>query len=333
MLDFLTGFLLGIVFAIGLLVFGIYKLLLKEGEAQRPQLPNHASLSQMQYGKYIKHSIQKYTVDESRVDVETCSWINTIAAAVCVEALSSRVLVENLSIKLHEILNKPEDKPDILGKIVVSDINLGTSLPKIDGIKVVSRSSDDTLNAEVHLQYNGGASFTISTELWMNWPTPKFAALPVSLHASFDHFEGALMTSCYFSSPSRSRFTVFFQKPPIVQLRIGSTIGHSAKLVNVAQISALIENQLHKFVNTELVYPGGFEIEVVDGAVSAVRKLSDAIPATLSPPLSPTLAPLSPTLGAAQYAKITEKGERYAAAPRYPGDLSRRSFSVSAGES
>jgi hypothetical protein len=24
----------------------------------------------------------------------------------------------------------------------------------------------------------------------MNWPTPKFAALPISLHASFDHFDG-----------------------------------------------------------------------------------------------------------------------------------------------
>ena len=45
-------------------------------------------------------------------------------------------------------------------------------------------------HAEVGLRYTGGASFTISTELWMNWPTPKFAALPVSLHASFDHFEG-----------------------------------------------------------------------------------------------------------------------------------------------
>jgi len=317
MLDFLTGFLLGIVFAIGLTVFGIYKLLLREGDARSHSLPSHPSFSQMQYSKYIKHSIQKYT-DETHVNMETCSWINTILASLCVEALSSPTLVENLNKKLHEILNKPEDKPDMLGKIVVSDLNMGSSLPVIEGIRVVSRASDDTLNTEVKLQYNGGASFTISTELWMNWPTPKFASLPVSLHASFDHFEGTLLASCFFHTSTKSRFNIFFQSPPAIKLRIGSTIGHSAKLVNVAQISTLLENQIYKFVNTELVAPGGFEVEVDGGKVAAVRKLSDSP----SLPSSPYLAPKV----------ITEKGERTQVHHR-PHDLSKRSFSVSSGES
>jgi len=250
--------------------------------------------------------------------MESCSWINTIAASLCVEALSSPVLVESLTRKLHEILNKPEDKPDILGKIVVSDLNMGSGLPLIEGIRVISRASDDTLNAEVMLQYTGGASFTISTELWMNWPTPKFASLPVSLHASFDHFEGTLSASCFFHSSTKSRFAVFFQSPPAIKLRIGSTIGHSAKLVNVAQISNLLENQIYKFVNSELVAPGGFEVEVDGGKVSAVRKLSD----TPSLPSSPYLAPKV----------ITEKGESPQVHHR-THDLSKRSFSVSAGES
>jgi len=153
MFDFLTGFLLGIIFTVAATVFGIYKLLLRHGnDRSNRQLPTYPSLSQIQHSKHVKHSISKY-IAETEANIESCAWINTIAASLCVEALSSPVLVESLHKKLHEILNKPEDKPDVLGKIVISDINMGTGLPLVDGIRVLSRAHDDTLNAEVALRY------------------------------------------------------------------------------------------------------------------------------------------------------------------------------------
>jgi len=327
MFDFLTGFLLGIIFAVAATVFGVYKLLLRFGDGH--QLPSHASLSQIQFNslKHLKHSIPKHTLDETDVNIETCLWLNTIAATLCVEALSSPVLVESLHKKLHDILNKPEDKPDMLGKIVISDINMGTGLPLVDGIRVLSRAHDDSLHAEIGLRYNGGASFTISTELWMNWPTPKFAALPVSLHASFDHFEGTLTASCHYRSSTATRFLVYFRTPPVFRLRIGSTIGHATKLVNVLQISSLLENMIYSFVNKELVYPNGYEVELEEGQVVSVRKLAQGGPAqVLAKPASTQV--LAKSASAQALAKtITERGE-----PRHHGDLSRRSFVVSADE-
>lgn len=274
MFDFLTGFLLGIIFTFGALFYGIYKLLLRLNDnGSNPKSP----VSHLQYNPIssVKHAIPKYT-SEDDVTVETCAWLNTIATVVCVEALSSPVLIEKLNQKLHEILNKPEDKPDALGDIVISDINMGNGLPSIDGIRVLSRAGDDSLHAEVGLRYDGGASFTISTELWMNWPTPKFAALPVSLNASFDHFAGTLTSSIYWRSTTSFRLIVFFRVAPTFQLRIGSTIGHATKLVNVLQISSLLENVIYSFVNKELVFPNGFEIEVENGHVVCVRKLASA---------------------------------------------------------
>jgi len=315
MFDFLTGFLLGIIFTFAATLFGIYKLLLRIGDGTG----NPAPLPHLQYNpvQNVKHAIPKH-VHHSDIDhdvnIESCAWLNTVAAAICVEALSSPLLVESVHKKLHEILNKPEDKPDVLGNIVISDINMGTGLPLIDGVRVLTRSTDDSLHAEVGIRYTGGASFTISTELWMNWPTPKFAALPVSLHASFDHFAGTLTTSCYWRSSSSMRLLVFFRAPPDFQLRIGSTIGHSTKLVNVNQVSTLLENMIYSFVNKELVFPNGFEIDVEDGKVVCVRKL-------------------------ASVRTITEKGENPAQKAGEAqktrkdagtGDLSRRGFTVTA---
>jgi hypothetical protein len=76
MFDFLTGFLLGIIFTIGMTVFGIYKLLLRQGgEEERghhQRLPHYPSLSQAQFSRYIKHAIPKHTVDETEV---VCEWV------------------------------------------------------------------------------------------------------------------------------------------------------------------------------------------------------------------------------------------------------------------
>jgi len=336
MFDFLTGFLLGIVFTVGVMVFGIYKLLLRQGgDRSSRQLPSYPSLTQLQHTKHVKHSIPKYTIDETEMfettrnygyfantdqNIESCAWLNTIAANLCVEALKSPALVESLHKNLHDILNKPEDKPDILGKIVVSDINMGTGLPQISGIRVLSRAHDDALHADVSLHYDGGASFTISTELWVNWPSPKFASLPVSLHASFDSFDGTLTASCHFPSSNKTRVTLYFLTPPKLQLRIGSTIGHTTKLVNVLQISNLLENMIYSFVNKELVAPNGFEVELEDGKVSVVRKLT-------SIPTPSAMAAIT------EKGEKADKGERDGKSGLSGGDLSRRSFSVSASAS
>jgi len=325
MFDFLTGFLLGIIFTIGMTVFGIYKLLLRQGSEDRSsnsrQLPHYPSLSQMQFSKYVKHSIPKYTADETEANIESCAWLNTIAASLCVEALSSPVLVESLHKKLHDILNKSEDKPDVLGKIVISDINMGTGLPTVDGIRVLSRAHDDSLNAEIALRYTGGASFTISTELWVNWPTPKFASLPVSLHASFDHFEGTLTAVCRWYSSNKQRVALYFRTPPTFQLRIGSTIGHTTKLVNVLQVSTMLENMIYSFVNKELVAPNGFELELEEGKVTSVRKLG-ASPSASMPKIT--------AAGEKKEAKEAAMGVKVGDNGKHGGDLSRRSFSVSA---
>jgi len=234
----------------------------------------------------VKHSINKHALvdefgnavfgdeEQKSQNIESCAWLNTIAATLCVEALSSPALVESLHKKLHEILNKPDDKPDVLGKIVVTDINMGTGLPIVEGIRVLPRTHDEALNAEILLCYTGGASFTISTELWVNWPAPKFASLPISLHASFDHFEGTLTASCHWRSNNKSRIHLYFTSPPTFKLPIGSTIGHATKLVNVLQVSNLLEGMISSFVHKELVAPSGFEIEMDGGKIVSVKKLS-----------------------------------------------------------
>lgn len=343
MFDFLTGFLLGIIFTFVATAFGVYKLLLRLNEANNnnnissppslSDIPSQSSLPHLQYNpiQNIKHSISKYSLDDE-VNVETCMWINTLAAAVCVEALSSPMLVETVHKKLHDILNKPEDKPDALGNIVISDINMGAGLPLIDGIRVLSRSGDDSLHAEIGVRYTGGASFTISTELWMNWPTPKFAALPISLHASFDHFAGTLTASCYWRSSTSFRVLIFFRAPPTFQLRIGSTIGHSTKLVNVLQVSSLLENTIYAYVNKEFVFPNGFEIEVEEGKIVCVRKLASVRTITEKGERmqsSPTLNKETVT-NAVVADKETRTNKDTTSDVRFlTGDLSRRSFSVS----
>jgi len=294
MMDFFTGFLFGVVVTLGVTMFGIYKLFLRQGDEKPKTMTSNS--------RYIRHAINKHALDGSDVPVETCGWVNTILTSLCVEVLSSPILLDNMHKKLHEILN-PADKPDTLGKIVVSDINMGTGIPSIDGVRVLSREKDDSLNAEVFLRYDGGASFSISTELWVNWPVPKFASLPVHLHVSFEHFEGTLAVSSNWRTSNHTHFTLHFPVSPKLNIKIGSTIGHSTKLVNVMQVSKFLEDMIYSFVNKELVAPSGFEVDLDGGKVSSVRKVN--------------------SFSVRNLPKITEKGEKVFE------DLSKRSFSVS----
>jgi len=266
MFDFLTGFLLGIIFAIAVISFGVYKLLLRSDEERDP------------YPAFnFKHTINQYSMKEQ--GTETCAWLNMIVKRLCVEALSSPVLLETLNSKLHEVLNGPE-KREVLGKIIVSDMNLGSNLPTVDGIRVFPQAHDDSLHAEISLGYMGGASFTISTDLWANLPTSKFACLPVSLHVVFEQFKGTLKVSCHWLTANRAVLLVYFSSPPVYKLPIGSTIGHDAKLVNVSKVSQVLQGVIQSFVHKELVAPNGLEIELLNGKVVTAKKRTDVVAAS-----------------------------------------------------
>jgi len=247
----LLGFLLGVVCTIIFLCAAVYFLWLRKVEQQ--QSPVHQT--------HWKHAIPSLP-HAMKPEIETCLWLNAVMTRVCSQALSSQQWMEACHDKLHEMLNNQEEKSDLLGDILITEINIGSRLPHINGIKLITAASADEMHALVDISYKGEASFVIQSEFWLNWPQKRFACLPFSLHVSLENFSGKLA----FMHPSGTKpCTLFFLKTPEYTLKIGSIIGHNTKLVNAAKVSKVIQHMVKKLINQELVAPNGLCFSLHNG--------------------------------------------------------------------
>jgi len=60
-------------------------------------------------------------------------------------------------------------------------------------------------------------------------------------------------------------FTLAFQTLPQFHLKIGSSIGHSTKLVNVIKVSDFLQHIIRQTLNNELVGPNGIRFTLENG--------------------------------------------------------------------
>jgi hypothetical protein len=112
------------------------------------------------------------------------------------------------------------------------------------------------------VSYNGGASVTISTAIYINWPTPKFATVPLVAFVKLEHLEGKLQV--YGARELFSRISASFDCIPKLEFSVNLTIGEKKYELSslFPQIKAFIINALKKIIWKNTVAPNKFSFSL-----------------------------------------------------------------------
>ncbi|CAJ0762973.1 3640_t:CDS:10 [Entrophospora sp. SA101] len=208
--------------------------------------------------------------------------------------------------------NTINNKPSFIGDIEISDLDFGTIPPLIEVIDItdpfpefylsdsattvevesgtdsVESQSLNTTDTQIHvaISYKGDMKMTITTELFMNYPSMRFMSLPIRLNVTGFEFSATAVVAFF---KNRVNFCFLESKnpeeSPLKDVHIESEIGDKEKQVlkNVGKLEKFIVNQLRKLIEED--FPptkiknepvGVIEVGVI---VNNVDKLSREFPA------------------------------------------------------
>jgi maintenance of morphology protein 1 len=132
---------------------------------------------------------------------ESLDWFNVLVAQTIAQ-LRADAQHEGAILKtLTDVLNGPQ-RPDFLGEIKVTEINLGEEYPIFSNCRIIpveerdAVAGDSRLQARLDVDLSDGITLGVETKLVLNYPKPNSAVLPVALAVSVERFSG---TVCFFA--------------------------------------------------------------------------------------------------------------------------------------
>ncbi|CAH1763611.1 2464_t:CDS:2 [Entrophospora sp. SA101] len=187
--------------------------------------------------------------------------------------------------------NTINNKPSFIGDIEISDLDFGTIPPLIEVIDItdpfpefylsdsattvevesgtdsVESQSLNTTDTQIHvaISYKGDMKMTITTELFMNYPSMRFMSLPIRLNVTGFEFSATAVVAFF---KNRVNFCFLESKnpeeSPLKDVHIESEIGDKEKQVlkNVGKLEKFIVNQLRKLIEEDFVFPSYHSIDL-----------------------------------------------------------------------
>lgn len=222
---------------------------------------------------------------------ESLDWFNVLIAQTIAQLRADARQDDAVLTSLTNILNGPT-RPDWLGEIRVTEIELGDEFPIFSNCRVIpvedgglglgspnkseSSSNEGRLQARMDVDLSDVITLGIETTLMLNWPRPKVAVLPVALAVSVVRFSGTLSLSFIPSAqppasatmepnnsnsnsnstshtPTTLAFT--FLDDYRLDLSVRSLLGSRSRLQDVPKIAQLIESRLHTWFDERCVEP------------------------------------------------------------------------------
>lgn len=212
---------------------------------------------------------------------ESLDWFNVLIAQTIAQFRSDAVDDDAILTSLTGALNGSQ-KPDYLGEVKVTEINLGEEFPilsncrvhpidnKHAGIHGAIDGLEPALQARMDVDLSDFITLGIDTKLLLNYPRPLTAVLPVALSVSIVRFSGTLSISFLPSSSSSPEMPSSPQQPASttpttlafsflpdyrLDLSIRSLVGSRSRLQDVPKIAELVEQRLHQWIDERCVEP------------------------------------------------------------------------------
>jgi len=146
-------------------------------------------------------------------------------------------------------------RPDSIGPINIEQIDLGKEMIKIKEIFMESTHNENEVIGEAQITYSGGASLTLSTEFYVNFPRWHFAVIPVNAKVVVKSLSGRIMV--YGPPEIWSRFSLSFLELPQCDFDVRLTVGskHKYDVSKFGLVSDFIVSNLKKILWKNTVIP------------------------------------------------------------------------------
>ncbi|KAG0150181.1 hypothetical protein CROQUDRAFT_88213 [Cronartium quercuum f. sp. fusiforme G11] len=225
----------------------------------------------------VPELLSKLSYDLSTHPPETADWLNVLVAQAIVayRSLVHGELDEGSSLKgekakqmVEEALNVGRDsEPGFISVdyITVTEVDFGDQFPLCSNARV--RPADETgrMRIEVDVDYADHVTLAIETKVVINFPTSRFAVLPVSLGLTLNQISATIMAEIPpvaiplsvnedSSTPSPA---ILLSLDPDFTLSMSTTslLGARAKLEDIPKVEQLILGRLRGWIVDNLVWP------------------------------------------------------------------------------
>ena len=112
---------------------------------------------------------------------------------------------------------------------------------------------------EEYVEIDAHCEFVLCVcRLWINWPRPKCAFVPVSIRLEVSELCGGIRFGV-----RRGMSFMSFMKEPYTRFSVQSEVGDQYKLKNVPKLSSIIVNKLKQHIRKKMVYPNCFKFRLI----------------------------------------------------------------------
>ncbi|KAE9985336.1 hypothetical protein EG328_007589 [Venturia inaequalis] len=202
---------------------------------------------------------------------ESLDWFNVLVAQTIAQLRADAHHDGAILKSLNEVLNGGQ-RPDSIGEVRVTEINLGEEYPIFSNCRVIPVEGEDgiggpRLQARLDVDLADCITLGVETKLVLNYPKRLVAVLPVALAVSVVRFSGTLSLSfipaAHPSSSSDSEDQSFspttlsfsFLPDYRLDLSVRSLVGSRARLQDVPKIAQLVEARIHQWFDERCVEP------------------------------------------------------------------------------
>ncbi|WAR60152.1 hypothetical protein PtB15_9B89 [Puccinia triticina] len=221
--------------------------------------------------------LSKLPYDLSSHPPETADWLNVLLAQAII---AYRSLVHGLDDDpsmpkgnkakemVEEAMNFARgESPGIISVdyITVTEVEFGKEYPACTNARV--RPADETgrMRVEIDIDYSDRVTLAIETKVVVNFPTARFAVLPISLGLTLNQLSATIMAEIppiaiplpMNDDPSAPSPAILMSLDPDFTLSMTTTslLGSRAKLQDVPKIEQLIMGRLRGWIVDNLVWP------------------------------------------------------------------------------
>lgn len=205
-------------------------------------------------------------------------WLNAILGRLFLSLYKTNEMKAYFQAKISKKVQKIKF-PSYLGEVVVTNVDMGHSIPFITQPKLLSLTLEGDLLAEAVVNYTGGLRVVIQTDLsWMK----------LVLSVTLKQLSGKIVVKV--KPPPTNRYWIGFETLPVMDWEIVPIV--SDKQIRIAMITNAIQSKIREFMMENIVLPNMEDIAFCpsDGLGGI---FGERIPKPSTPPTSPKIVPES----------------------------------------
>lgn len=191
------------------------------------------------------------TIWNSNLPIDT-QWLNALLGRMFLSLKDTKLAEDYLARKFSTKLKPISDSSNIIGEIIVKEINSGSSAPYFSNIKLKELTPEGNLVLSAAISYSGGFKVNLGTTVKLSAVTSLTTVeIPIELAATLRQLKGDLIVRVK-PAPSE-RIWYSFESMPEVDLQIEPTVYDTH--ISLSMVTKFIRSKILDSLRESLVMP------------------------------------------------------------------------------